>query len=293
MDIMIIGNPVAGTGKTVQRVQELVRILESRGHKVEVFFTGKPGDAFDRAGTIRENVSRVVIAGGDGTVNEVLNGLPDPSQIPILHMPTGTANQLAHHLCLPSRPEPFAAVVESGTVTRVDMGLVGSHRFLLQVSAGFDALVTKIIHDGPKRSSGYFGYAVPILKSLGRRLPNNLDVSIDGGRKLPGGTVMIMKVRKYGGIFVFSDAARLDSGQFDICLFRKNTIPHLFMYAVAGLTRLTWTVPGITRLRGTRVRIESSEPVPVQTDGTYYGTTPVEIELRASIVPVVVPPEKT
>ena len=77
MDVMIIGNPVAGTGKTVQRVQELVRILESRGHKVEVFFTGKPGDAFDRAGTIRENVNRIVIAGGDGTVNEVLNGLPD------------------------------------------------------------------------------------------------------------------------------------------------------------------------------------------------------------------------
>lgn len=289
MHIMIIGNPIAGKGKTVSRIHELVRLLEPRGHQSDVFLTNKKGDARVAAGDIPESVERLVIAGGDGTVNEVLNGLPDPSRIPILHMPTGTANQLAKHLNIPSDTTRFASVLENGMVSRVDMGIAGNQRFLLQASAGFDALVTKVIEDGPRVGTGYMGYALPIVRSLALRKHSRIAVTVDGRQPLTGALVMVVKVRRYGGIFVFANEARLDSGHFDVCVFKKDTIPSLITYAAAGMARLCRIVPGIKLLRGKHVLIESEKPVPVQTDGTYYGVTPVRIEHRSGLVPVIIP----
>lgn len=289
MNILVIANPIAGTGKTVKRVQEFATILRSRGHNVEVFFTGQAGDALERACKV-EVFDRLVVAGGDGTVNEVLNGLPEPSCVPILHMPTGTANQLAQHLGLPKLPRLLVEVLEHGSVRKLDMGKIGKHRFLLQASAGFDALVTQVFEERSRKSTGYLAYAVPIVKAVLRRRPVSLDISVNGGQEISGETVMVTKVRYYGGIFVFAQHAQLDSGSFDICVFQSNKIRSLLMYAFAGLTHMASIVPGITHLTGSRVRIDSKNPVPVQIDGTYLGTTPVEIELLPALVPVIVPP---
>lgn len=288
MNILVIGNPVSGTGKTVKSVQEFTTLLESRGHRVEVFFTGEAGDALRRACQV-ESYDRLVVAGGDGTVNEVLNGLPEPSCVPILHMPTGTANQLAQHLGLPKHPGPLVDVLEHGSIKKLDMGKIGNHRFLLQASAGFDALVTRVIEEGPRKGTGYLAYAVPIIKAILRRTSSALDISVNGGKEISAQTVMVTKVRYYGGIFVFAKQARLDSGCFEICVFQSNKIRSLVIYALAGLAHLASIVPGITHLTGNHVRIDSKSPVPVQIDGTYLGTTPVEIELLPAVVPVVVP----
>jgi diacylglycerol kinase (ATP) len=288
MNILVIANPVSGTGKTVKRVQEFTAMLESRGHRVEVFLTGQAGDAVRRACQVASH-DRLVVAGGDGTVNEVLNGLPEPSCVPILHMPTGTANQLAQHLGLPKHPGPLVNILEHGSVKKLDMGKIGNHRFLLQASAGFDALVTRVIEEGPRKGAGYFAYAVPIVKAVLRRTSTALDISVNGEKQISGQMVMVTKVRYYGGIFVFTKQARLDSGRFEICVFQSNKIRSLFMYAFAGLAHLASIAPGISHLTGSRVRIDSKSPVPVQIDGTYLGTTPVEIELLPAAVPVVVP----
>lgn len=148
MRVSIIANPVAGVGKTTRHVERFTEILQSRGHDVEVLYTCEKGDGCEKARLVDEKAERLVIAGGDGTVNEVLNGLENPSLIPILHLPSGTANQLANHLGLPSRLPLVAQVLEDGNTRMLDMGVVGKHRFLLEVSAGFDAAVTEIIKKG-------------------------------------------------------------------------------------------------------------------------------------------------
>jgi len=289
MDILIIGNPVAGRGRTLDRIHEFVRILEALGHNVETFLTSRAGDGAERARVIGPDIDRLVIAGGDGTVNEVLNGLLDPSRVPILHLPTGTANQLAFHLGLPTKPRLLAKVLTEGAIRRLDMGTVNDHRFLLQVSAGFDALVTEVIHRSRKKTLGYRGYVWPVCKALARRSSAHVEILVDGQTRFTGSTVMIMKVRNYGRFFVFAKAARLDSGHFDVCVFRDGKIPSLFLYAFAGLLRQAGKVPGITHATGRRIRMESPGPVPVQVDGTYFGTTPVDLDLLPAYVPVVIP----
>jgi diacylglycerol kinase family enzyme len=167
------------------------------------------------------------------------------------------------------------------------MGLVDAHRFLLVVSAGFDAAVTKEISTRRGHRLGYRGYVEPVLRVLTRYRPAELEVTVDDRHKVTGRHVMVLNVRHYGGIFVFCDSARLDSGTFDICVFRNGSRFSLVRYGLAGLLRLVAKLPDVTHMTGRRVRIQSAESSPVEVDGDYFGETPQVVNLCPSIVPVI------
>lgn len=289
MHVLIIANPIAGTGRTERLVHEFGDLLVRRGHEVEIQFTARAGEAEERARSLGTDLDRLVIAGGDGTLNEVLNGLSDPSQIPILHLPTGTANQLALALQLPIGHEELAGCLEKGVTKRIDMGIAGGRRFLLLVSAGFDAKVAEEVRKSRGNTLGYSGYMLPILKTAAAHKPARLRIVVDGRPEITGYNVMVLKVRRYGGLFVFADHASLDSGNFEICVFREGTIGWLCLYALAGLTGKASDFPGLIRTTGRKVHIESEKPVPVEIDGDPFGVTPVDIELQPAVVPVIVP----
>ncbi len=134
MNVLIIGNSISGRGKTTQRVDKLAGMLKYNGHSVEVFLSSKPRDALIRAASIGADLQRIVIAGGDGTVNEVLNGLLDPSIVPIVHLATGTANMLARELALPTSVSETASLVDTGG--NEDPSIFGSN------SSSFDGLTS-------------------------------------------------------------------------------------------------------------------------------------------------------
>ena len=100
---------------------------------------------------------------------------------------------------------------------------------------------------------------------------------------------MALKVREYGGAFVFAEEARLDSGRFEVCVFEQGSLGWMSLYAVAGLVRKSAEAPGVILLSARTVRIESEEPVPVEIDGDYSGMTPVDISIQPAVVPVMVP----
>jgi YegS/Rv2252/BmrU family lipid kinase len=289
MRVLVIGSPIAGTGKAERRIDGFVRALKRKGHDVETFLTAAPGQARQKAREVTNDIDRLVVAGGDGTINEVLNGLPDPSRVPLLHLPTGTANQLARTLGLPSDPSKLAHILESGPIRRIDMGLAGDHRFLLVAGAGFDAWVTEEVKRQRTGSLGYSGYVSPILKTITVYRPTKMDVVLDGRLRIPACNVVVLKVRRYGGLLVFADDARLDSGFFHVCIFPEGSLGWLCLYAVGGLVGKVEKVPGLIRKTAQRVQIQSDDPVPVEIDGDYFGMTPVDLHLRPSVVPVVTP----
>lgn len=289
MHVLIIGNPAAGRGRASSQICEFRRIMERNGHAVETFLTQGPGDAGNRASRIERGVERLVVAGGDGTLNEVLNGLPDPSQIPILILSAGTANMLARDLVLPRSLEALARVLEDGFVRTLDMGLVAEHRFLLLVTSGYDAAVTEEIRKRRGKRLGYRGYVEPLIRALGSYNPTDLTVTVDGKRTITGRQVMVLNVRHYGGVFVFCNNARLDSGTLDICVFQRGSIAATLRYALAGLLGMVEKLPDVVHLTGRTVRIESKDPSPVEVDGDYFGATPLVVRLCPSVVPVLVP----
>lgn len=287
MQLLVIFNPIAGRGRAEPRVKKFVRLLEKRGHKVDLFVTTAAGEARERARKVASDVDCLVIAGGDGTVNEVLNGLPDPSSVPLLHFPVGTANQLARALGLPFSLEPLAKVAERGRIRRIDMGLAADRRFLLLASAGFDAKVTEEVKKSRSDRLGYTGYVFPVLKALANHQAQEVRVMVDDCDAVDGYQVMVLKVKRYGGLFSFAEDARLDSGQFDVCVIQEAAMTSWCRFAIAGLVGKASECPGVAHRTGRRVRIESVDPVPVEIDGDYFGMTPIGIDLKPRLVPVV------
>lgn len=288
--ISIIGNPVAGGGSAQKKIRTLVQTLERRGDMLEVFLTKAPGDARQWAHRIDPGVvTALVVAGGDGTLNEVINGLLEPSRVPLVVLPTGTANMLACDLGLPDQPEAVAAIIERGSVRRLDMGLVDDRRFLLVVSAGFDAMVAEEMSRRPKSPGGYCAYALPLLRVLFHYRAPELRIAVDSREGLKGSLVVVSNTRNYGGIFTLAEHARVDSGHLDICIFPNGAVHRLARYALAAFRGRVSKVAEVSYLTGKRIQLESEEPVAVEVDGDYFGTTPVFIQLHPASLPVLVP----
>ena len=291
LKVLVIGNPAAGSGRGRERSARLVRALEARGHAVEFFATRAAGDARRHAAEREGSVDRIVAAGGDGTLNEIVNGLADPGATPIAPLALGTANMVAVALGVPRDPEALATVVEGDTLRRIDLGQVGATRFLGVVGVGFDALVTEEVRAKRHGPLGYHGYALPILRALRRYRTPRLRVRLDGAREVECGFAIVAKLPNYGGLFAVTPDARMDSGHLDLCLFRNATI--------AGLVGIVWPSwrgtlaarDDVVVTTATRVAIESAgdEPVSVQVDGDAWGQTPIEITLQPRVVPMLVP----
>jgi YegS/Rv2252/BmrU family lipid kinase len=291
MKVLVIANPVAGTGRGRARTDALIRALQTRGHAVERFATRAPGDARRCVAEAEGTVARIVAAGGDGTLNEIVNGLADPGGTPLVPLALGTANMLAGALGIPRAPAALADVVERGAIRRIDMGLAGATRFLGVAGVGFDAMVTEAVRRTRTGPLGYRGYALPILRTLrGYRAPR-LRVRLDGGPEIPCGFAIVAKLANYGGLFAVTPDVAPDSGRLGVCLFRDASFP--------GLVRIVWPAwRGTLAARrdcvvatATHVEVASDEPtpVPVQLDGDPWGHTPVELRITPAVVQMLVP----
>ncbi len=278
-NILIIANPIAGGGKARLLVERLTALLARNRILFETFFTQKAGDARTRAAAVSDTYGALVVCGGDGTLNEVINGLDDLSKMPISFLPAGTGNVLAHELKLAGTPEETLAAVTGGRVRRIDVGIASGRRFLMLASAGFDALVTREIKKTRKGVLGYHRYAFPILRSLFLYRPPQLQVEVDGRRAFRCGLVIVGKTPYYGGLFNVAPKAGCDTGTFEVSVFRSGGRVYLFSYAVAALCGCLAAQSGITHCTGKKIRITSPRPVPVEIDGDYAGTTPLELDV--------------
>lgn len=289
MKVLVIANPIAGGGKAPRYVDELEAALRSHDCDVETFLTGASGDAKRRAGDIEDDVDRVVSVGGDGTLNEVVNGLADPSRIPIAQLPLGTANILARELGFHWTPDQVAKTVADGRVRNLDLGIANGTRFVAVTSAGFDAMVTRDIQKHRTGALGARGYLMPTLRSAMQYHAPTMRVTVDDGEPIEGALVVISNIRNYAGLFSIADQACPDSGHLDVCLFPNGSHIALACYLAAALTRTVSKVTNVNYMTGKKILVDSDEPVAVEIDGDYVGDTPLEVTVEPGALPMLVP----
>lgn len=289
MRILVIANPVSGRGKTAETVKAFVECAMDRGHTAVVKFTESRGSAGRIASQIDSGFDRIVVAGGDGTINEVINGAKTDNLPPLITLAAGTANILARELYLPKTNRRLIEVIEAGKIVGLDVGIVNGSKFLMLVSCGFDSLVTRQISVNRPGRLGFRGYIRPIIRSLMEYQPVNLTVTVDGDQKVDGKLVIVQKVKKYGGIFEFSSRASMTSGLFEVCVFPEGSAAHLIKYCLAGFLRISERLPEIQRFMARSVRIDAEIQYPVEVDGDYWGETPVDISLSGDKVRFIVP----
>jgi len=286
--LLVIYNPIAGMRKG-RRFRAVLGRLRAAGAAITLRPTGQRGDAERYAREARRaRFDVVVAAGGDGTINEVVNGLGDPD-LPLAILPLGTANVLAAEIGLRLSADAIARMILDGRPQPVHPGLVNGRRFLLMAGAGFDARVVARVRPRMKRILGKLVYVWESLAEMLDRRERRYAVTIDGVAT-EAASVIVAKAHFYGGRYVCAPEARLQDPLFQVCLFARGGRRAALAYAAAlALGRL----PGRSDYRvvpGRIVTIAGEGGEPVQGDGDSLTILPARIALAPRPLLLVMPP---
>jgi YegS/Rv2252/BmrU family lipid kinase len=293
--VRVIANPVSGRGRGLRLARRVVDRLRADGAEAELVETRGAGDARRLAAGAPPG-SVVAGVGGDGTLNEIVNGLAAGS--PAGMIPSGTANVLAKELRLPRDADGLARVLSAGRELAWDLGAdrVSGRRFLLFASAGYDAHVVRVFHaarSGPIRMWQYLQWG---LGSLLAYRPPRIRVELDGAA-LPGEAswVIVSNVASYGGPLVFTPRAQPADGAFEVLVLRgsrRRDVARMFWRALVGwATGIDLELGGVSFHRARRVKLDALDgpPAPVQMDGDPAGTLPADFDLRPGAVRLLAP----
>lgn len=233
------------------------------------------------------DVDRLVIAGGDGTIHEAINGLLRVTgTLPLAILPMGTANVLAHELGL-SRFDRAVAAAAAPALAAIWPGAANGRHFAMMAGVGFDAHVVANVDTGLKRRIGKGAYVVETLRQMFRFRFPRYRVTIDGETH-EAASVIVAKGRHYGGGYVAAPAARLGSPSFEVCLFLAGGRLAVLRY---GLALLLGRLPGRADFMirtGRSVTIEGPAGDPVQGDGDIIGKLPVAISIAERPIEIAV-----
>jgi len=285
--IKLIANPVAGR-QARKRIQLALEWFRSAGVKVDLTLTGARGDARRAAAEARtRDYDRIVAAGGDGTLNEVVNGLV-PSSIPLAFLPLGTTNVFALEAGIPLDLEAACRIALEGAAVPVALGVAEDTRFLLMASAGLDAEAVYRVSPALKRGLGKGAYLASALQALFHAPPRAFTVRTAAGETFSCYGAIISNGRLYGGRFVIAPGASLTAARFDVCLLLKPGRLALLGVALALAAGRPLSPATARRLRTTRVELRG-EGVAVQIDGDFFGRLPVTLRIAGDELRLVMP----
>ena len=285
----MIYNPIAGQRHGL-RLRKTFRALEHSGASLSVIETKGPGDAERAAASASHaDTDMLIVAGGDGTINEVVNGLmaaPGPVP-PMAIIPLGTANVLAQEIGLKLSSRKIASAILGAGRISVYPGRANGRYFLMMGGVGFDAEVVANIDPALKRRTGKFAYLVEVLHQSWRHRFETCLVEIDGA-PFEARWIVICNGRHYGGPFVAAPQARLTEPGFSVCLLNGGGFDIPRYGAALVLGRLSHQ-HDVRILSGQRVRIDGPIGHKVQGDGDIIGSLPVDIVAADRSIELVVP----
>lgn len=285
--ILVIYNPVAGRRK-LHMLSEILSALEEHGCEPMVMMTTGRGAARALAASASaDDYDLVAAAGGDGTINEVANGLAGSG--PALGIiPLGTANVLAHEIGMPVGAEDIARVLAEGPIHPVYAGTVDGRRFLIMAGAGLDAHVVAHVNSGLKKRIGKLAYVWETLRLLVRYPLDIYRVTVDG-RVFEAASVVVAKGHYYGGTFTCAPEARINIPEFHVCLLHRSGRWNVIRYAFALAQGRLYELPDVEIVKGTTVTIEGYEGEPLQGDGDVIAHLPVTISLAPEPLDLAMP----
>jgi YegS/Rv2252/BmrU family lipid kinase len=292
----VIFNPAA-RGEKARRFR---RHLDEVGAQSTLKLTSGPGDARRLAAeAITEGFQTIVAAGGDGTVNEVLNGLGDVpggfEQARLGVLPLGTVNVFARELRIPCKLERAWAAIQQGRETRIDLpkveysgnGNQKSTYFAQLAGAGLDARAIELVRWELKKKVGPLAYVFAGLQAL---LDAPLNITAVGSQhRLTGGLVLIGNGRLYGGPFRIFPKADLHDGLLDVCVFPRVNWFTLARCGPPLLLRGHLPVSATESFQAESLTLTSPAPTPFEVDGELVGSLPAQFSIQRARLRVIVP----
>ena len=279
--LFIIFNPAA-RGEKARRLRTF---LEAKaGPNVTLAPTRGPGDATRLAAEGQRTGHEIIVAaGGDGTINEVVNGLTGGT---LGVLPLGTVNVYARELGIPLRLEQAWTVLERGATRVVDVGVAGARRFVQLAGVGFDAAAVRGVSWELKKKLGPLAYVVAGVRVLRGPWPA-IEVVVDGVVRARGAAVLVGNGRLYGGSFRLFPQARLDDGLLDVCVFERVTLPATVRHGWGVLRAAHGRQRGVHCWQA--ASFECRAAAPLEVDGEDAGDAPVRFGVLPGALRVVTP----
>jgi YegS/Rv2252/BmrU family lipid kinase len=295
MRVHVIINPVSSGGKTGARQWEILHALERKlGSEYSLCVTGEPLEAcFSARQAILDGSKLIITIGGDGTIQETVNGffsngnIVNPScQLGIID--SGTGHGFAQSLGLPTGLEEQLEVIQRGKAQSIDLGKIIFYYFINECQAGIGGEVVKRVQSKHKRLGGFIAFGAITLFTALRYPSRSMTVEIDG---MTGITERFIGVVIGNGNYMAGGMnliphAQVDDGLFDILLMHEQSIPQRLWNFPKIYSGRHLASSKFTQYRGKKVILSSSERVPFEADGEFLGTLPCSIEILPSALQV-------
>jgi YegS/Rv2252/BmrU family lipid kinase len=288
---VVIANPSSGGYPYhARQIAEALATLRNAGWQVELALTGQAGDARKLAAeAVAARIQVVVAAGGDGTINEVIQELAG-SETALGVLPGGTVNVWARETAIPLDSAGACEVLLQGRTRRIDLGLVNSRYFLLMAGIGFDAEVTHAVEKRSIKRLGVLGYLlVGAWLGLGYasfQVRLHIDTRVFRRNALQ---IVIGNTQLYGGAIKYTWRAKCDDGLLDVCVVRKRSMLGRIVVALDFLLRREQRHQWVSYARCTSVEVRTRKPVAIQVDGDPLGHTPATFRIVPGSLKVIVP----
>jgi diacylglycerol kinase (ATP) len=289
--LMAVFNAHSGGGEFRRDLPLILGALRGLGYTVDERETACVGDATRLAREAVELGYDVVCAiGGDGTVNETLNGLAG-TEVPLAIVPTGTVNVLAMELGIPFDPPDAVRLLQTGSLSWIDLGLAGERHFALMAGVGMDAAAVASLNPVLKRAFKEAAFAVQGFANYLTKEDALIRVTCDD-RSVEGYFAVFGNSSNYGGGFGITPLADMRDGLLDVCVLKDKSFVSTIWYWTSALLNAHIRHPKVEYFRTERAEVatvEDDKEVLVQTDGEVAGRLPLTCRVVPRSLRVIVP----
>jgi diacylglycerol kinase (ATP) len=289
----LIYNPASGQIWNPFRPEIVQEYLEAKGWEIVISKTEQQGDGSKLAGqAVNDNFDVVIAAGGDGTINEVVQGLAGSKTV-LAILPVGTTNVLARELNIPLNFQDALTVIPEGDIIQMDLGLINNRYFILMVGIGFDAQLVNEVDSNLKKLTGKIAFAATSPVTMIKHKPAKMVITLwdkHGKRKKLKRNcyqVLISNVPTYATDLVVATSASFDDGLLDIDIFKSKKLSD-FAFKLLYIALRKKANPSITEnYKFAKMTIKTSPPMAVQLDGDSWGYTPASIEIKPKYIRII------
>jgi len=299
MEPFFVVNPVSGAGRTA-------RLWHSLGRGLPSALTRGPGHATElTAEALARGAELVVVVGGDGTLNEALNGFfengrPRREGSALSVLPCGTGGDLVRTLGFSGVPAGrLLGGLKSGRLVRLDCGLarfrngdLPTERMFLNVaSAGFSAMIAERVNRKAKAFGGKLAFLSAVFRSLAALRNDTMSVRVDGESLYEGPALLVAVAngRFFGGSMMIAPGAEPSDALLDVVVVGGLTRPEVIRHVGKLYSGSHVSLPQVRQRRGSTVSVGCAQRAPLELDGELLGELDASFEVLPGVVPFLLP----
>ena len=272
---LLIVNPRSGSEIGRKSPDKIVSELKNIGYLATVIKTEYPHHATQITEQNAEHYDLIICCAGDGTLNEIINGAVNlKHNVPLAYIPSGTTNDTAKTLSLPTSTAGAVKTIENGNVKKCDIGSFNGRKFFCAVTFGFGAKASFKTKQWVKNGIGHFAYILSNITRLSDIKPIEMEIELDGNEKISGEFVFgaAINTRSVGGVFrLDKNIFRINDGKFEVVLVRKlSSIAELPM-VLTKLIKKEYDNEKIILRQASNIKFTSPEKVSWLIDGDFGG----------------------